>query len=104
MAAEPLNIIVFQEEGAWVAHCVEYDICAQATDLETLQHRIDMTIQLDLEESIRRNGAPFAGIGPAPEYIREKWVQGKKSFTGSGSAHVKNGEGTTVDYTLALCA
>jgi hypothetical protein len=104
MTTNPLNIVVFQEEGAWVAHCVEFDICAQAHDLKTLQRRIDLTIKLELQESIRRNGAPFAGIGPAPEYIKQRWEESRRGFTSSGTAHTENGEQTTVDYEMALCA
>ena len=36
MAMQQLRVVVFQEEGAWVAQCLEYDIGAQAPDLNTL--------------------------------------------------------------------
>ena len=101
---ENINVIVFQEEGAWLAHCVEVDICTQAADLKTLQRRLDLTIQLELEESIRRHGEAFAGIGPAPTYIREKWEMNQKSFKSSGEAHVTNGIKMSVGYERALCA
>ena len=104
MTTDNLNILVFQEEGAWVAHCVEVDICTQAPDLESLRRRIDLTIRLELEESIRRNGAPFAGIGPAPASIVERWEKAQKNFTASGSSKTSKGEPAEVDYTMALCA
>jgi hypothetical protein len=104
MMPNPLNIVVFQEEGAWVAHCVEVDICAQANDLKTLQRRIGLTIQLDLQESIRRHGVPFGGMEPAPAHIREKWAAIDGGFTSSGSATVDGVVPTIVDFKMALAA
>ena len=83
---ENINVIVFQEEGAWVAHCVEVDICVQAPDLTSLQRRLDLTVRAELHQSMQRFGRPFAGIARAPDYIRERWNQPGKAFTASGSA------------------
>lgn len=104
MVPNPLNVIVFQEEGAWVAHCVEVDICAQASDLKTLKRRLDLTIQLELQESIRRHGVPFGGIDPAPAFIRERWAAIDDGFTSLGSTETKGDLPTVVDYRMALAA
>jgi hypothetical protein len=98
MSAESLNIVVFQEAGAWIAHCVELNICTQAPDLKTLSSRIGLTLQFELQESLRRGGSPFAGIGPSPAYIRDRWERTQSS----GSARVTNCQVTTIDYTMAL--
>ena len=67
MTTEHIRVIVFQEEeGAWVAHCVDYDIATQAPDLPTLRRRLELTMQAELQQSMERHGKPFAGIGPAP--------------------------------------
>jgi hypothetical protein len=104
MVPNPLNVVVFQECGAWVAHCVEVDICAQANDLKTLERRISMTIQLDLEESISRHGVPFGGIDPAPAHIREKWASIDSNFTSFGSAETDGASPTVIDFRMALAA
>lgn len=77
MTTDRLRVVVFQEEDAWIAHCLEYDIGAQASDLTTVMRRFDLTMQVELEESLRRHGTPFAGIGPAPAYIQARWTDGE---------------------------
>ena len=104
MATQQLRVVVFQEEGAWVAHCLEYDIGAQAPDLDALQRRFNLTMQIELEESVRRHGAPFAGIETAPQYIHAKWKQDACVFRVNGSVEVRDGKPTKADYEMALCA
>jgi hypothetical protein len=104
MATQQLRVVVFQEEDAWVAHCLEYDIGAQAPDLKSLQRRFNLTLKVELEESIRRHGKPFGGIDAAPPYIQAMWDQQKPGFRLTGSAEAHGAEPTRADYEMALLA
>lgn len=99
-----IRVVVFREEDQWVAYCLEYDIAAQAPDLETLKRRLEVTISVELDESIRRNGTPFAGIGPAPAYIQDRWKAPPEGFRSSGTARSESATAPKVGYELALCA
>ena len=70
---QTIRVIVFQDEGLWVAQCLEYDIGAQAQDVDTLMSRLEVTFNTELKESLARHGKPLAGIAPAPERFHRMW-------------------------------
>lgn len=73
MLDSPLRILVREEEGALVAQCLEHDICVQAPDMETLQHRFEAT--LIAEEA---NGG-LDHIPPAPAEFHALWDGGEET-------------------------
>ena len=81
--SETIRVIVFQDSGLWVAQCLEYDIGAQAPDLDTLHDRLNVTLKAELMESLSRHGKAFAGIDPAPERFHRMWERRARSV-GSG--------------------
>lgn len=66
-----IRVITYKDGDLWVAQCLEYDIAAHAADLETLHARLLVALDAEREESVRRNGVPFAGIDPAPARFHE---------------------------------
>jgi hypothetical protein len=64
----------------WVAQCLEYDIGAQAADLDTLRDRLEATVRAELLESVQRQKEPFAGIPPAPDRFHRMWDHRAQSF------------------------
>lgn len=99
-----LRVVVFKDGDLWVAQCLEYDIGAQAPDLDSLRNRLNMAIQVDLETSLEKRGEPFAGIEPAPPYFHEMWSRSAHTsgFKAESSLTRHGNRGVTVD--LALCA
>jgi len=90
--SQMLRVVVFQDSGQWVAQCLEYDICAHASDEETLRERFDAILNFERNLSIERNGAPFAGIDPAPEEFHDMWTRaedGGRFDTPSGEVELK---------------
>lgn len=104
MTAKNIRVVVFKDGDAWVAHCVEFDIAAQASDLASLKRRLQATIELDLKVSMDRSGVPFGGIGRAPQYIEEMWDSMPMAFKESAKAKTDGRVPATVDYEMALCA
>lgn len=74
-----LRVVVFKDDDLWVAQCLEYDIGAQANDLDTLTDRLDAVVQAEFNESVDRGGAPFEGIEPAPERFHTMWEHRSRS-------------------------
>ncbi len=99
--SDTIRVIMFEEAGQWVAQCLEYDIAAQAPNLDSLNDRLEVTLKAELAESIERHGSPFAGINPAPERYQRMWDRRVKSF--DVSANTKSVEGAP-PLELALVA
>lgn len=68
-----IRVIAFKEDDLWVAQCLEYDIGAQAPDLETLNLRLRLALMLEAKESEKNNGEPFSGIEKAPQHYFDLW-------------------------------
>lgn len=68
-----LRVVVFREEGQWVAQGVELDVAAQGQTLDDLFSRFELTLRLDLDECVKRGVDPIEQIGPAPAYYGEMW-------------------------------
>ena len=67
-----MRIVVYQENGKWVAQCLEYDIRAQADTIEKLQSYIDIAISNTLGDSRERHGK-IDHIDPAPDHFHQLW-------------------------------
>lgn len=95
-----IRVIIFREGDLWVAQCVEYDIGAQAPSLGELTRKLDLTIEAEVRESLRRHGVPFKGIPRAPAQTEEMWNRQVGSFKPAPnfSSHLREG------VELALCA
>lgn len=98
---DSIRVIAFQEGDAWVAQCIEYDIGAQAANLEELNERLMIAIKAEREESIRRCGAAFAGIPPAPPHFSRMWERRSGSFHPTRPTELRDGDTVKVDLALA---
>ena len=56
---DPIRVIVFRDANLWVAQCLEYDIGAQAPDLDTLKARLAVTLAVEKATSVELHGTPF---------------------------------------------
>lgn len=68
-----VRVLIFQDGDAYVAQCLEFDISAFAPDKKTLRERFLSVFSLEMNLSLDRNGAPFAGIDPAPRHFHAMW-------------------------------
>jgi hypothetical protein len=96
-----IRVIVAREGDFWVAQCLEYDIGAQARDLDELRRRLQMAIQAEHDESMKRYGRAFAGIGQAPPYFHEQWDRRAGDFTPTHSSAVHDGADINIEYGMA---
>lgn len=74
-----IRAIVFREGGLYVAQCLELDISAQASDIDAVLDRLELTIEAERAMSLDKGGEEFDGICPAPNYFHELWE--KRSVT-----------------------
>lgn len=102
--SEQIRVVILQEGGVWVAQCLEYDIGAQAPDLDALPSLLSAVIEAERRESIARRGAPFAGIDPAPKHFFDLWERRSGEFKPSRAPLIKDNGAAPVHVELALCA
>jgi hypothetical protein len=102
-SSEAIRIIVFHDNGMWVAQCLEYDIGAQAADIDTLNARFDVVLRAELKESTEKHGKPFSGIDPAPERFHQMWERRARSVDLNPASWIRGGI-SPVNFNLALVA
>ncbi len=73
-----IRAVVFREGELYVAQCLEYDISAQAADIDTLLERLDLTVEAEFKACEQNGVMPRDCIQPAPNYYHEMW--GRRSF------------------------
>jgi hypothetical protein len=97
-----IRAILFRDGELWVGQCLEYDIGAQASDLDQLHSRLLIAIDCERKESVARNGAPFAGIDRAPQHFFDMWEKAPGGYSPRRPSKLPN-DGS-LDLNLALCA
>lgn len=68
-----LHILISQSEGYWVAHCLDYDYCVQATTFDDLEYNLAeglMALVIDDQENDRE---PLAAESRAPKEYWDRW-------------------------------
>ena len=99
MADTPtIRVVAFCEADKWVAQCVEYDIGAQADDLDKAKLLFSIALDAEVAESVRRHGRPFEGIPAAPERFEKMWADQNSTF-GPATMH-----SASLNVQLALVA
>lgn len=74
-----IRVVVFKDDGQWVAQCLEFDIGAQADNIDLLNDRLKVVLMAEFKESMERHSQPFAGIDPAPERFHVMWKHRARS-------------------------
>jgi len=77
-----LRVILFEEEGNWVAQCLDVDIAAQAETLTDLPHEFERIVlsRLAVDAALKRK--PFEGLSPAPPKFFEMYERAKYELQG----------------------
>lgn len=73
---DDLHILVYEEDGIFVAQCLEFDICTQAPDRASLKERIEALIECEMQ-LMEESGQQ---VDPAPERFHTMWSQGNLSY------------------------
>ncbi len=102
MESQQIRVIVFKEGDMWAAQCLEFDIGAQAPDLDELHARLETVLCLELQASLEQHGEPFGGIEAAPRHFHELWEKRSRAFALGAPISVKgDGKGVTAELALA---
>lgn len=95
-----IRVIVFEEAGAFVAQCLEYDICAQGSSIEEMRDNLRLTLNAEAAESLKLHGRRFAGIEAAPSFFEEAWNADGAPLAGSSGSIASEGWDAQVNMKL----
>ena len=73
LESDEFRVVIFKDGGAYVAQCLEYDICAQAADLNTVRSRMEATMNAEVHDAQEAGKKPFEGIDRAPQRFFDMW-------------------------------
>jgi hypothetical protein len=81
---DTIRVVVYRDGEAWIAQCVEYDICAQGADFDTAMRRLVGTVNAECDYTRKKHGVEFSGIGPAPSVFADKFEAAQQSLHADG--------------------
>lgn len=62
-----IHAVAYEEDGMWVARCLEYNFASCAQSLEALADELFSQIEDQIEADTEAGHPPFFGFKPAPE-------------------------------------
>ena len=71
-----IRIIVYEEDGQFIAQCLEFDICTQAGTDELLRESMDCLLEVEIAEMTKCGQV----IAAAPEFFHDMWREGGPSY------------------------
>ncbi len=77
----PLRVVFYREEGAWIAHCLEFDVCGDGDSRESALRSLSEAISIQVTESIKHSNLNNL-FSPAPSEIQAKFFSGKPTAHG----------------------
>jgi len=79
VVAPAISAVFFQEEdGTWVAQCLEFDIAAQAKSVPELDYELQRVLFAHIAISVELNQRPFLGLNPAPQKYWDMFERGMR--------------------------
>ncbi len=72
----PLRIVLYQQDGDWIAHCLEFDLCGDGNTQEEALDNLDRAIFIQIEESVAHDNAANL-FSPADARIFQMFAEGK---------------------------
>jgi hypothetical protein len=68
-----VRVIVYQEDGQWLAQGLEYDLTSQAPSPQQAIESFGRIFGARVQKDIKLGRKPLHGIGPAPEEFFDRW-------------------------------
>ena len=85
----PLRVVFYKEDGSWIAHCLEFDLCGDgATKVDALR-QLTEAIAIQLAETLE-NGNLRNLFSPASGDVQEKFFAGKNTALGELHWSIEN--------------
>jgi hypothetical protein len=77
----PLRVVFYREEGSWIAHCLEFDLCGDGATKEEAARCLVESMKLQIAESVRHDN-PRNLFSPASSEVQQKFFAGRHTDKG----------------------
>jgi predicted RNase H-like HicB family nuclease len=71
----PLRVVFYKEEGAWIAHCLEFDLIGDGETREEAMDQLGRAVLLQVEASVQTNN-PANLFSPADGNVLRMFAAG----------------------------
>ena len=78
MQVGPKKVLLFPEEGGWIAQCLEHDIVAQGANVKEAKERLVLTVVCQIVVDLKNGKRPLEGIDKAPQRYWEQFEEGHR--------------------------
>lgn len=78
----PVRAVLYREDGSWVAHCLEFDLCGNGETPEDSLRSLSTAMVIQIEHSIKENN-PANLFCPADGRFFQMFAAGKNVAFGS---------------------
>ncbi|HWB08374.1 MAG TPA: hypothetical protein VG826_04085 [Pirellulales bacterium] len=85
----PLRVVFYKEDGDWIAHCLEFDICGDGSSKVDALDSLSEGIRLQVEKSIEFSNWDNL-FTPAEPEICERFFAGRDIAEGELKFHVES--------------
>ena len=77
----PLHVVFYEEEGSWIAHCLELDLLGDGKNKLEAHQSLDIAIKMQIEASLEYNN-PENLFSPAESKYWQMFAAGKDVVVG----------------------
>ena len=67
------RIVIFWDTGAWIGMCLERYIGTQGSSMDELYNRLNIVIEAERQESVKRTGKAFSNLPVSPKEYFDMW-------------------------------
>jgi hypothetical protein len=68
-----IRVVMFKRRRLWIAQCLEFDICVQASEREDLEYELERAFIGYQAGCARENIEAFSNLPPAPQQYWDMW-------------------------------
>ena len=84
----PLRVVFYRSEGAWIAHCLEFDLCGDGATQEAAIAMLNESIRIQVTQSLQYDN-PRNLFSPADGEVFQKFAEGKDVVMGELHLEIK---------------
>ncbi len=85
----PLRVVCYREDGDWVAHCLEFDLCGHGSSKKQAAEMLETAIQIQVEQSLAHDN-PRNLFNPADGEFFQRFAAGTHVAEGEFAFNLKH--------------
>jgi hypothetical protein len=101
----PVSVVLYENEGAWIAQGLEYDIVAHGSSSDEASKNFNKKFGAELAISMEvGDPSPLSGVPRAPQEFWDRYNAIKKADIDESEIEIINGKTSQVRKTIKIAA